>query len=127
MLDNYLEEFEHKLPNRTPTQEAEICGMQPAGTLVLTLPDQIPETSAGGIALIDTTMERDYLNQIFVTVIALGPHVWFDEPVHRAKVGDRVMIAKHCGQIFPGEDGRRYRLVNDKDVLGVVKQNEEAK
>lgn len=95
-------------------------GFAPSGHLVLIYPDPISEYSPGGISLPAAKVEQEYLAQVFALMVRVGPNAWFDEPTPRAIVGQRVMVAKFTGQIFKGSDGRRYRLVNDKDILGVV-------
>lgn len=96
------------------------CGFEPAGHLVLVLPRSVAHQSAGGIALPDEHVERLEMAQIFARVIDIGPNAWFDEEHPRAAVGDEVMIAKFVGQLFTGGDGKRYRVINDKDIIGIV-------
>jgi co-chaperonin GroES (HSP10) len=123
-MKNLQELFETELPafeDRSASSETGVTGIEPKGHLVLVLPDFVPRESKGGIALPDDTVERDEMAQIFARVVLLGPNCWYDEGgVKRAKVGDRVMIAKFAGQLVTGGDGKRYRVINDKDVLCVI-------
>lgn len=109
------------LTNRDLVEEvAAGAGFSPCGTVILVLPDPVPRETAGGIALPEDTLTRTELGQIFGYCVAIGPNAWYDEPQPRCKVGDRVMFAKFVGQLFTGPDGRRYRAMNDKDIIGVI-------
>jgi co-chaperonin GroES (HSP10) len=54
-------------------------------------------------------------------VVEVGPMAWFDEinkgAPPRAKVGDKVIFAKHSGYGVLGDDGVTYRCVNDRDIF----------
>jgi len=54
-------------------------------------------------------------------VIEIGSEAWADESEPRAKVGDRVMLAKYTGVMITGPgDGKQYRMVNDKDIFAQI-------
>lgn len=112
--------------DRNPLEEKKAAGFSPCGTVILIAPDPVPTSTTGGIALPDDIIARNELGQIFGYVVAVGPNAWFDEPSPRCAVGDRVMFAKFVGQLFTGPDGRRYRAINDKDIVGVIHQEVKA-
>lgn len=87
---------------------------------MLILPEQVEEVSAGGIVLPEITQEREAMAQMYGTVIALGSHCFSGEPEPWCKVGDKVVFAIYAGQIFKGNDGKRYRLIRDKEIVAVV-------
>ncbi|MGH7748487.1 MAG: hypothetical protein ACREQ5_27570 [Candidatus Dormibacteria bacterium] len=95
-------------------------GFIPCAHLVVILPDPVQRASAGGIEFTEELINRNEMAQIFGVVVSVGNNVWFDEPIHRAVVGDRVMFAKFRGELFTGSDGKRYRVMNDKDILGLI-------
>lgn len=97
-------------------------GFRPRGHAILTLPTKIYN---GPIALPDSVKERFQALEDVVTVIEVGKACWIDEPEPRAKAGEQVMITKFAGRLIQGQDGKAYRVINDRDIFGVteVKDN----
>ena len=117
-------------------------GVTPVGDRVLVKPDIIEEKSAGGIYIPDEHRANHQATQMAGTLVAVGPDAWQDrvttverlidgqlKVVERrttgysqafAKVGDRVCFAQYHGRNFDGEDGTKYRLLNDEDITGLV-------
>lgn len=101
-------------------------GMVPVGTKVLVLPDEIAETTAGGIFLTSSSKEQNDFAVCTGALVAIGGASFTDWPSSEAKwpgqtpsVGDRVFIAKYAGVVIEGKDGKRYRLTQDTDVAGL--------
>lgn len=95
-------------------------GIHPKGVTVLLLPEAVSEKSEGGIiTATPTELDRIQHAQVEGVVIEIAPCAWEDEPEHRAKVGDNVIFAKFAGTIVKGNDGKSYRLVNDRDIVAV--------
>ena len=96
--------------------------LEPAGHRVLILPDQVEEKTAGGIILAQTTKERDQQATMRGTVVKVGVNAWkaFDDGTPWAKEGDRVVFRKYAGEVIKDGD-TEYRVVNDEDILCVVK------
>lgn len=98
-------------------------GLWPVGVSVLVLPEQVEETSEGGIILAtETELDRHQMAQTDALVIAVGSLAWHDEPRPRCRVGDRVIIAKYTGMVRKGKDDLKYRLVNDTDVVAILEK-----
>lgn len=106
-----------------------LSGLKPSGRAVLVMPYE-PEVRS---SVIEIPMEiRKNMQQVEqrAVVVALGASVWNDErfllfgiPLWRnlrAKVGDKVLVAKYAGYMAEGLDGKPYRLVNDRDVFCVI-------
>jgi co-chaperonin GroES (HSP10) len=54
-------------------------------------------------------------------VIEVGSVAWHDEPVPRAKPGDKVLVAKFAGHMAVGtKDGKQYRFINDRDIFAAI-------
>ncbi len=71
----------------------------------------IPETVQGRLSMVDNR----------AVVVAVGPAAWHDEPMARAKVGEKVLITKFAGFMAKGpKDGEMYRLVNDRDIFCAI-------
>ena len=101
-------------------------GIRPIGEQVLILPDEVPQATESGIQLMtDAELDRHELGQTEGTVIELGSLAAFTKdgngfPVQSEfKPLDRVVFAKYSGLLMDGLDGRRYRLVDRKDIKGV--------
>lgn len=95
-------------------------GLQPVEYKILIEPEEVEETSKGGIVLAVSTTEKEKMAQVRGRLIAVGGNAFEDwaEPV--PKVGDSVYYAKYAGIVVKGKDGREMRLANDKDVTAIV-------
>jgi chaperonin GroES len=97
------------------------AGVRVCGHRVLVLPDEAERETKGGILLPDQTTDREALAQIHGTLICIGPSAWADQKTGPwAKPGDRVIFGKYAGLYYDGRDGRKYRIVNDLDIVAVI-------
>ena len=103
---------------------ANTSGIEPLGDKVLVLVDPAKERSKGGIILTETKQEIQSLSSTSGILVAVGPaaFVWDSDRAHRWEgekptPGLRVIFQKYGGQEYTGEDGRLYRLMQDR-VLG---------
>lgn len=103
-------------------------GIHPKGWTVLVAPTEVEKKSESGILLYAPSEEdRVQLAQIYGKVVEIGPLAWIDEEdkdgnhIPRCKVGDNVIFRRHAGEQFDGNDGVKYRLMNDKDIYAVKK------
>lgn len=95
-------------------------GYFPLLAKIVILPEQtdLQKTAArAGIEIPDMTNARDAQVQVKGTVVACGPEVFSDQP-HSIppQPGDVVMFSKLAGYFFDGEDGVKYRLIQDLDL-----------
>lgn len=92
-------------------------GLRPCGHAVL-IELYEPELRKTTIVIPDTVSDRQTMLETRAIVIEAGAAAWDDEPVARARPGDKVMIQKYAGVIVKGTgDGRKYRLINDRDII----------
>lgn len=98
-------------------------GVKPVEFNVLVLVCELAEQSRGGIIIIDDAKDREELGGIEGMLVAASPMAFrFDEaPADMAwpKPGDRVTFTKWAGVVVMGDDGKRYRLMKDKDITGI--------
>ena len=95
---------------------------EPAGHRVLVRPDKQADRTPGGLFVPIETKERKMVENIFGTVVAIGPNAWkaFDGGNPWAKVGDRVTFAKYAGFVFEDPKSKeQFRLLNDDDITMV--------
>ena len=98
-------------------------GIEPVCHRVLILPEEIEEKTKGGIVLTLTDVEKERMAHDIGHVVAVGCTAWADQSTHPGvKVGDKVMFAKYQGQTKTGADGKKYRLINDLDIVAVVRE-----
>lgn len=96
-------------------------GINPKGARVLVLPEAVENRTKSGIYT--STVSQDMaleLAQVDGVVIALGNTCYHDQPEPWCKVGDRVIFGKYSGIIREGNDGKKYRIINDLDVVGTL-------
>jgi len=90
------------------------------GYRVLVLPDEIRETTAGGIVITETIREEHGQAQCTGSLVAVGPDAWAEHRRPWAKLGDRVLFARHGGLVIDGQDGKKYRMLNDEQITGLA-------
>ena len=97
-------------------------GLRPAGHRIVVLPIEKERRTESGIVLTDAYADREDMAQVEAWVIAVGPSAWGDQPISGrwAKPGDKVLIAKYSGLYWSGPDGKKYRVINDLDIVAVV-------
>jgi chaperonin GroES len=96
-------------------------GVQPVDVKVLVLPDPVSEKSVGGIYLPDAAKEKEEWRTVKGTLVAMGGDAFYDwkgEPI--PQIGDRIYIAVNSGMVIPGVDGQKYRMLNDRDIVGII-------
>jgi co-chaperonin GroES (HSP10) len=102
---------------------------------ILVLPRQLEEKTKGGLLLADASLEREDEAGIEGLVVRAGEFAFHFEDANgniepwnsKPEPGDVVMFARYAGgRNFIGTDGRRYRIMKDKDILG-VRRTEPAK
>ena len=101
-------------------------GFYPAGHRVLVWPIETDAKTESGIIIAQSAKERDDMAQIEAMVVAVGAGAYVDTQNREGKrishcaEGDKVLIAKYAGIVKDGKDGKKYRLINDLDVIGVM-------
>jgi co-chaperonin GroES (HSP10) len=85
--------------------------------------DPTQEKTSGGILLPGQKVERNRLEEVEGTLVAMSPlagsEIWQDG--HRPQLGDRVFFARYAG-ILTERDGKWVRVVKDKEIVAVVRQ-----
>ncbi len=82
--------------------------------------DAVKEKTAGGIIMPDQNVDRSQMAATHGELIAVGGNAFQDWKDPIPKVGDRVVIKKYTGQFREADPDDLYRIVHDKDILGVV-------
>lgn len=96
-------------------------GITPVGHRILILPEQIETKTSSGIIVTSAATEKmEEMAQTFGVVIAMGETCYNDQPSAWCKVGDRVSFAKYSGLLNTGKDEKKYRIVNDLDIVSIV-------
>jgi len=93
-------------------------GFAPFDTRVLVLPDQVAD-KIGSIILPEAKKEREAWAMTKGTLIAVGSNAFIEwgDAADKPMPGDRVIIAQYAGKQHEGDDGKQYRICNDKDIL----------
>jgi len=100
-------------------------GIYPVEYKCLVAPIEVDAKSKGGIIIPDETKDRDQFAQMQGTLVAASPHAfsyedWTASGDQKPKPGSRVLFARYAGAVVDGKDGKKYRLVNDKDIAAVL-------
>ena len=95
-----------------------LSGIIPKGHRILVLPEVVEEKSTGGIIInVGNDMKREELAQINGRVIAMGNTCYHDQVEPWCAVGDTVIFGKYSGLFYQGDDEKKYRVVNDLDIV----------
>lgn len=80
----------------------------------------LKRAKASGLALPEEFKSREQMAGVRGVLIAAGGNAFEDWKPPLPKPGDRIYTAKYAGIEVEGEDGQKYRLTNDKDILAVI-------
>jgi len=98
-------------------------GWWPCLHRVLVLPEEteIQKTAtSSGIYLPDEITARDEQANVAGVFIAAGPEAFKDQKNSvLPKAGDKVMFGKLAGFFVAGDDGKKYRMINDLDLVAI--------
>lgn len=98
-------------------------GIQPIEFKCLVEPLE-SENKIGSILLPDETAERQQYAQMKGRIVAVSPMAFpADEYGEmRPGPGTLVLMAKYAGVEVTGEDKKKYKLINDKDVAAIIEE-----
>ena len=105
----------------TLNEDIRACGYQ-----VLVRPLEVPEKTAKGIFIPDTSQDAARAAAIVVEVIQVGPDAYTGDKYVSGpwcNAGDFVIIGRWAGRRFKYR-GDEFRFLNDDDVLGIVSDPE---
>ena len=99
-------------------------GVFPTEFKCLILPVEVSD-KIGNVFIPDEFKSREQFAQMEGVLVALAPLAftydkWEGIEHMKPKVGDKVLFAKFAGFEYKGKDGKKYRVVNDKDVSAVL-------
>lgn len=95
-------------------------GITPLGHRVLVLPEEVEKRTEAGIILHGTYSEREEMAQMKGLVIAVGEDAYGDTASVWCGEGDSVIFAKYAGLLWDGQDGKKYRVLNDLDIVAII-------
>ena len=132
-LENkYQEEKKNQAPEKEPLNPDNIGDEtvselpEPSGYRLLVLPFTPKNKTKGGIIFSQETLDRARIATTCGYVLKMGPLCYKDEKFTSGpwcKKGDWVIFARYAGSRLPIEGGE-VRLLNDDEVLGVIKNPE---
>lgn len=101
-----------------------VSGIYPKGWRVLVLPEEIEEKTESGIIISHGTLkDREEMANTTGVVIAVGDACWPDSSEPWAKEGDKVVFGKFSGLLYVGKDEKKYRIINDVDIVAVLDED----
>lgn len=84
--------------------------------------DPVEKKTKGGVFIPDEYYDREQMNAVEGTLLATGGNAFegWNAPIPES--GDRVMINKYAGIVRDADSNAQVRVVNDKDVIAVLKE-----
>lgn len=98
-------------------------GLAPMGYNILVAVDVVEEKTAGGIILPGKHIERENGASEKGRIVAISQMAFRGgdwEGVDTPDVGAAVLYQRYAGTEFEGNDGRKYRILADSDLKGVL-------
>lgn len=100
-------------------------GIAPVEYNIVLAPARMAE-KIGSILLPDEARENEGLAMQVGRIIAQSPLAYsydkWPDGATKPQPGDVVWFARYAGALFTGVDGQEYRIVKDKDIGAVIKQ-----
>lgn len=97
-------------------------GIEPIEYNVLVKPEEVAEKTSGGLFKPQDLREREQWAETRGVLVAASPIAFnFESDAPKPSVGDVVMFKRHSGTLTKGADGVEYRIVSDKDIIGVMR------
>jgi co-chaperonin GroES (HSP10) len=96
-------------------------GMIPVEYRCVVRLDPVEEVTAGGIIKPQMRAAMDQMAATEAVLLAVGGNAFSDWADPVPQVGDKVMINKYAGQFREANPEDRDRLIQDKDILAVLK------
>lgn len=97
-------------------------GIKPYEFSILVLVREVARKTAGGIHIPEGAVDREEEAGDEGLLVAMSPLAFnetdFPDRAAVPKVGEVVLFARYAGKTYVGEDGRKYRIMKDKDVTG---------
>ena len=82
----------------------------------------VEKTTESGIIIPDTTTRKEQAATDEGIIMAIGETFGKDYGVvYLPQVGDKVYFAKYAGKFIKDEDGTDLVLLNDEDIVAIVK------
>lgn len=106
-----------------PTIDECTPGLKPMGYNVLVALDVVEERTAGGIFLPDKHREREDSASEKGRIIDVSPMAFRGgdwDGIPSPAPGDVVLFQRYAGTEFEGDDKRKYRIVADADLKGII-------
>lgn len=99
-------------------------GITPVEFNVLVKQDAVEEVTRLGLHKPADVIEREKHSQTLGKIVAVSPMAFNEDiwppDMDRPVPGQRIVFARHAGTFVKGNDGEEYRIVKDKDVVGVM-------
>lgn len=93
-----------------------VSGIHPVGPRILIKTLELEIKTASGIILSTISQnEREEMGNTTGEVIEMG-----SEAVAWCKAGDRVVFSKYAGLLYLGKDGKKYRIINDDNIVATL-------
>lgn len=97
-------------------------GIKPYEFSILVLVREVARKTAGGIVIPEGAVDREEEAGDEGLLVAVSPLAFnetdFPDANAVPKVGEVVLFARYAGKTYVGADGRKYRIMKDKDVTG---------
>ncbi len=101
---------------------------EPTGWRLLVLPYKGQGKTKGGVILADQTMEERSYTTVTGLVLKIGPDCYRDETRYPngpwCKKGDWIIFGRYAGSRF-GIEGGEVRILNEDEIIAVVKDPED--
>ena len=104
------------------------AGLRVTGERILVRPPKLEEMTQGGIVIVKKTQEDEERAATTGVLIDASEDAWKVKEMSGIKIGDTIMYAKYAGDaVTLTKSGVLYRVMNARDVVGVVEAELDSK
>ncbi len=102
-----------------------VCGLIPIEFNVIIDQNPVETKTTGGLHIPNEVQEKRMHMETRGTIVAMSPLAFsydeWPEGYRKPSVGAKVAFVQHTGAFIDGQDGKKYRVVKDKDIVAVLR------
>lgn len=103
-------------------------GVEPTEFMVLIAMAQFSKVTPSGLHIPVSVSDREQWGAQHGRVLAISPlaftYAIWPEGAHKPQVGDVVFVGKYPGAEVIGRDEKKYHLVSDREIAGIIERAE---
>lgn len=110
----------NELTSATELPNINQSGLTPVEWKCLIRLKKVEEVTESGFYIAKQTVQKEQWAETEATLIEIGGNAFSDWSGARPQPGDNIIVRQYSAtHTYDGDDGEKYQLIIDKDILGV--------